>query len=156
MATKSKKNEKYLHLLFSFLKKREKIALSVSTHRFSDTEIRLMSEILYAKYKGERLISTQIASLLGVTRSAISQMVNRLEERGIVKRVADDVDRKIAYIELTEEALSLYKTDIEKCMEFVGELVEKFGEERFEEMCALLSEFISLIEEEKCKKVVNK
>ena len=85
-------------MVFSLLKKREEIIISDKKTRFSNTELRLLFEILTAKYEGKRLISTQLAKRLGVTRSAISQIVNRLEEEGVVRRVADDVDRKIAYI----------------------------------------------------------
>ena len=60
----TKKSERYLHMLFSFLKKREGIVLSEKMTHFNNTEIRLISEILSAKYEGKRLISTQLANLL--------------------------------------------------------------------------------------------
>ncbi len=149
MTNKSKKNERYVHIIFSILKKREKIGFTGEKTNFNNTEIRLLTEILDAKYQGKRLISTQIAEQLGITRSAVSQRVNRLEEQGIVKRVADAVDRKIAYIEITEKTLSLYEEDLKKSMDFVGGLVEKFGEDKFEQMYALLDEFMKLLENEK-------
>jgi DNA-binding MarR family transcriptional regulator len=145
----NKKSEKYLHMVFSLLKKRENIALSERETHFSNTEIRMIFEILMAKYEGKRLISTQLSKRLGVTRSAISQMVNRLEEGGVVKRVADDVDRKIAYIEVTDETLGLYDEDINNCISFIGRVVKKFGEEKFNTMYDLVEEFMQKIEDEK-------
>ncbi|MFQ7077253.1 MAG: MarR family transcriptional regulator [Christensenellaceae bacterium] len=47
----------------------------------------LLGEVILAGYDGKRIISTQLVARLGVTRSAVSQMVNKLEARGIVRRV---------------------------------------------------------------------
>ena len=141
--------EKYLYMVFSLLKKRENIILSdIETH-FGNTELRLIFEILTAKYEGRRLISTQLAKLLGVTRSAISQIVNRLEKDGVVQRVADDVDRKIAYIELTEQTFQQYQADLEKCNNFINRVVGKFGEENFCQMVELFEGFVEVINQEK-------
>lgn len=144
--------EKYLNALFAILRKTESISLAVQKTRFNSTEIRLIGEILDARYIGKRLISTQLAKLLEVTRSAISQIVSRLEKQGVLKRVADEVDRKIAYIELTDEALASYDADLKVYANSVNNVVEKFGEERFERMCTLFNEFYELAEAEKEKK----
>ena len=141
--------EKYMYMLFSLMKKREDIVISDKKTQFNSTEIRLLFEILSAKHEGKRLISTRLASLLGITRSAVSQIVNRLEENGVVKRVADDVDRKIAYIEITDETLEIYREDLEKCQDFIERVVQSFGEEKFQTMYSLLNEFIDTLEKEK-------
>lgn len=146
---KASGNEKYLNAVFTLLKKTERLTVTDKRTRFTDTEIRLIGEILAAKYVGKRLISTQLAKLLGVTRSAISQIVNRLEAEGVVKRVPDDVDRKIAYIEITDETLDAYSADLKVCVDFVGGIVKKFGVENFNTMCKLLDSFCDLVEEEK-------
>lgn len=148
--------EKYLNMLFAVLHRAESLSVAVKKTRFNGTEIRLISEILNAKYIGKRLISTQLAKRLDVTRSAISQIVNRLEKQGVLKRVADEVDRKIAYIELTDEAFEAYKEDLALYVNAVGRIVEKFGVKRFEEMCALFNEFYNLVEVEKTQSLKNK
>lgn len=145
---KPSENERYLRAVFELIKKRDALIVSDRKTHFNDTEIRLLSEILTARYDGERLISTQLAKRLGVTRSAISQIVNRLEGSGVVKRVPDAVDRKIAYIEITDETMDTYGADLKICKNFVGRVVKKFGAERFEEMCVLMNEFMSLVTEE--------
>lgn len=144
----SSENEKHLTALFSILKRRDSIAFSDRKSHFNDTELRLISEVLSAKKENKRLISTRLAAKLGVTRSAISQVVDRLERKGVVKRVPDAVDRKIAYVEITEETLEAYKEDIEAAGRFVGRIVERFGKEKFERMCSLLEEFFDCIKEE--------
>lgn len=149
-------NEKYLNDIFVMMKQMNNLTVADKTTRFNNTELRMIGEILAAKYVGKRLISTQLADLLGLTRSAISQIVNRLEAEGIVRRVADDVDRKIAYIEITEEVLEAYGDDLKICVNFVGRVVKKLGVEKFNTMCKLFDEFCGLIEEEKADFIVKR
>ena len=142
---KSEGNEKYVHDVFELVRKVESLSVVDKDTRFNSTELRLIGEVLAAKYAGKRLISTQLAKLLGVTRSAISQIVNRLEKEGVVARVSDDVDKKIAYIEITDEILETYSEDLAACVDFVGKVVAKFGVERFNQMCALVDAFCETV-----------
>ena len=135
-------NEKHLGAMFTLLKKRESLALTGKNSQFNDTELRLIGEVLSAKYEGKRLISTHLAKILGVTRSAISQIVNRLEEIGVVKRVADDVDRKIAYIELSEYAQEKYENERNTYAQFVSSLIKEFGKEKLDKLLELFDNFV--------------
>ena len=111
---------------------------------FNYTELRMLSEIISAKYEGKRLISTQLAKLLGVTRSAVSHTVQRLESKGVIKRIPSETDKKVDYIEISEEILTDDKQDIQKCVRFVGEIVDEFGEKDFYKMCELYEKFVNL------------
>ncbi len=144
---KTARNEEYLKKLFSIMKTRNDLAFVDKKTHFNNTEIRMLGEIIAARCENKRLISAELARLLGVTRSAISQMVGALEKQGVVKRVADDTDRKIAYVELSEGILQIYKEDVSKCAQFVGNVVEEFGENEFNEMCRLFQAFTSLVSE---------
>ncbi len=148
-ASKKAYNEKCLSAVFTLLKQKDALTLADKKSRFNDTELRVLGEILEEKQKGNRLISTQIATRLGITRSAVSQIVNRLEGMGVLKRVADEVDKKIAYIEIAEDSIGDYQTDVKACGEFIGRVVRRFGDDKFNEMCGLVDEFMKIIEEEK-------
>ena len=148
--------EKYLNDIFQMMKNMSNLTVADKKTRFNSTELRLMGEIMAASYVGKRLISTQLAQLLGVTRSAVSQIVNRLEEQNIVKRVADEVDRKIAYIEITEEAFETYGEDLAICVSFTGRVVKKFGVEKFEKMCTAFDDFCALVEIERADFVTKR
>ncbi len=135
-------DHKYLQAYFALLRRKEEMTFADKKTYFNDTELRLIAEVLAAAYEGKRLISTQLAKLLGVTRSAISQIVNRLESEGVVKRVPDEVDRKIAYIEITKESLTRYHEDVEVGASFLERVAERFGEEKFDELYSLLNEYL--------------
>ncbi len=134
-------NEIYLDRLFSMFKKMEKIAMSQKATELNNTELRLISEILLSSYEGNRLISTQLAKKLNVTRSAISQIVKNLENRKIIKRVPDAIDKKIAYIELTDTAMKIYLESRKKGEIFVGDLLRDFGKKNLDKLLELSEEF---------------
>ncbi len=113
---------------------------------FKNTELRMISEILSAQYEGKRLISTKLADKLGITRSAVSQIVTKMESEGVLKRVPDAVDKKIAYIEISEGVLERYGEDIESYTKFLNEVVEEFGVEQFNQMHGLFIAFIELMQ----------
>ncbi len=143
---KREKRGEYLSKLFAMLRKRDDMIVIPNKTCLNKTEFRLVAEIAGAKALGERYISTQLAKRLGITRSAISQIVNNLAEKNIVKRVPDEIDQKIAYIELTDGILEQYKPDIDGFLDFVESLVEEFGEDRFNEMYSELNALIDLAE----------
>ena len=82
-------------------------------------------------------------------------MVNKLEKKGIVKRVADDVDRKIAYIELSESAQEKYQQAKEIACVQVGDVIADFGVAKFEKMCDLVESFTKMVGKHKIKNKKN-
>ena len=142
----------YLVKIFDLMRVKESITINDRNAKFKSTEMRLLTEVLLAKYENKRLISAQLARLLGVTRSAVSQIVNNLEERGVVVRVPDGIDKKIAYVELADGVLESYKEDLEVAREFANGLVKEFGEEKFETMYELYTSFAKLARKKTGKK----
>ncbi len=134
-------NKEYLSRIFTMLKKLDNLVIMERDSRFNRTELRLITELILAKCENRRIISTQLAKRLNVTRSAVSQIVNRLETQGVVRRIADDVDKKIAYVEFTGEAEETYEKELDEAAKFIGTLVEKFGKEKLDTLLALSEEF---------------
>lgn len=134
-------NREYLFRVFSIIKRMENIMLVNRKSDYNQTDLRLMSELVLAGCENRRLISTQLADRLGVTRSAISQIVQKLEKQGVLCRIPDEVDKKIAYIELSENAREKFETEIKEYINAVGEIVARFGKAKMDKMFALIEEF---------------
>lgn len=144
MIKNNDKKQEYLLKIFQMLKKREGIVIGDKKTHFNNTELRMIHELIVAKYEGRRLISSQLARILGVTRSAVSQIVNRMEADGVIVRIPDEKDKKIAYVELAESTLKTYEEDIATYTRFVDGLIEEFGKEKFDTMYELFNEFVDL------------
>lgn len=112
---------------------------------FNTTEMKMLEELSIAKMEGRRLISSNLAKALGVTRSAVSQMVTKLEKQGIVKRVAAENDKKIAYIELTESYMNDTSEQKNMIAFNICRTIDKMGEDNFEKFIALGEEFFTIL-----------
>lgn len=55
-----------------------------------------------------RVTSGRLAKQIGITAGALTGRIDRLEARGLVRRLADDDDRRITYVELTSEGHELW------------------------------------------------
>lgn len=115
--------------------------------KFNNSERRLIGYVVLYSELNKKIISTQLAEKLGVTRSAVSQMINRLEERGVVKRVPSEFDRKVSYIELTDNSLVEYNKQKEKLEETISKISELMGEEDMAEFTRLVTKFIDCKEQ---------
>ena len=125
----------------------EEIRIPGGKFPFNNTEMQMMREIVAAKEEGRRMISSRLAKILGVTRSAVSQMVNKLESRGVVCRVPDEKDRKIAYIELSECALEMYGKLKMRVGRIMDAVVAKLGGKKVEKFIKDANEFVDALNE---------
>lgn len=145
--TEKARNEKYLAKIYELLKKPERMELSAYKPRFNNSEMRLLGEIIKERNVGKKIISTTLAKRLGVTRSAVSQMVNKLESRGILTRTPDETDKKIAYVELSACAEQAYVKEHENSCAFMDKIIEKMGLEKLDTLIALNEELLTLVED---------
>lgn len=109
---------------------------------FNDTEMQMMKEIVRVNESGGRIISSKLAKSLCITRSAVSQMVTKLEARGAVRRVPDETDKKIAYIELSDSARCVYEKMKEDVNAFLARLIERLGERKVSNFVKSSNEFM--------------
>ena len=141
-----KKQERYFAEFCFLMKAKDGLLPVQGESKLNRTELRLISEVISTQYEGGHVISTQLAKRIGVTRSAVSQMVARLEEQGVLRRVDAPNDRKIAYVEIADGALQKYGEELNRALEVMEEIVTQFGEENFEQMCALFRGFVDVVE----------
>lgn len=128
--------------IYSISKRLEEARELYHVTPFNNTEMLMMREIVVAKQAGKRLISSRLAEILKITRSAVSQIVNKLEQANVVRRVPDVRDRKIAYVELTEEAYGIYESVQQRVNRVLDGIIAQFGEERVERLMKDASEFV--------------
>lgn len=128
--------------MYAIGKRLEELKIFHRAMPFNNTEMQMMREIIAAKERGSRVISSGLAKLLGITRSAVSQMVKKLESKGVVRRVPDSRDKKIAYIELSDKARSIYEESRARVNGLLERIVAKLGAEKVEHFITGTNEFI--------------
>ena len=131
-----------LQELYSIARRLESAQLFNHAFPFNNTEMQLIKEILRAKETGGRMISSRLAKVLGITRSAVSQMVSKLEAKNVVRRVPDDKDRKIAYIELSDTARAQYEDMKDRVNAILSSVIGELGDEKVETFVKSAHEFV--------------
>jgi len=71
----------------------------------SASEIHLID--IAGRYPKEKL--SEIATRLGITKGAVTQMVQKLEEKGYVKRVRSTESKKTVYLDLTSKGMQAFR-----------------------------------------------
>lgn len=132
--------------VYKLVKKLASVKIFDHGFMFNNTEIQMMKEIVRVKEEGGRIISSRLAKELGITRSAVSQMVNKLEKQNIVMRVPDERDKKIAYIELSSDANVVYEDIKGRISAVMSEILAKLGEEKVRGFLEFASEFVDVFE----------
>ena len=135
-----------LQELYSIARRLESAQLFNHAFPFNNTEMQLIKEILRAKETGGRMISSRLAKVLGITRSAVSQMVSKLEAKNVVQRVPDDKDRKIAYIELSDTARAQYEDMKERVNAILSSVIGELGDEKVETFVKSAHEFVDALD----------
>lgn len=134
----------YLLKLFHLVKDLGDIDFFWGKAKLSRTEFRILWEVANEQCEGRDIISSELARRIGITRSAVSQIVAKLEKNGIVKRVGSDYDRKIAYIRLTDEATETFVQQANEANEFAERVLAEFGKERLDKLLDESREFSEL------------
>lgn len=152
---------KYLNKLILTVKFMERLNLLPANAHLTQTEFRLIREIVMEREAGNQIISSELARRLNITRSAVSQIVTKLENRGIVKRTASPTDRKIFYVVLSETSLAVFKQQCEEANKLINRVVEEFGKEKTDKLIELYEEFAAVFdklssETEKDKSLLQK
>jgi DNA-binding MarR family transcriptional regulator len=71
----------------------------------SASEIHLID--IAGRYPQEKL--SEIATRLGITKGAVTQMVQKLEEKGYVRRVRSTENKKMVFLDLTQKGMRAFQ-----------------------------------------------
>lgn len=102
-------------------------------------------------YSSKGIKASDLSKFLLITKPAISKLINTLEEKGFVERITDKSDRRVVYINITEEGEKILAKETEMFEEFTHKIVEKMGEEDTNEMIRLFKRMYDAIAEMECE-----
>ncbi|PWW29589.1 DNA-binding MarR family transcriptional regulator [Cytobacillus oceanisediminis] len=72
--------------------------------------------------------SSELAEVFDVKKSAITAMITRMWEKGLIQRTRDENDRRVVYLTLTEKGNELYAKTEEKIHKLVESLITRFDQ----------------------------
>jgi DNA-binding MarR family transcriptional regulator len=95
-----------------------------------------------------RLRTSEIEAATMVTAGAVSQRLDRLEARGLVRRIRDDGDRRVIYISLTTHGRELVDGVVAGLMKREELLLTPFDERERHTLERLLARWLRWFEED--------
>lgn len=102
---------------------------------------------LLSKSKDKPVTISEISEKIQISKPAVSQIINALEDKGFVNRVYTKTDRRVVYAEITEKGTQAIEEAVKKRNESVNELLKKLGEEDAETFIRLLEKIANILDE---------
>ncbi|MEH7305145.1 MarR family winged helix-turn-helix transcriptional regulator [Neobacillus drentensis] len=84
--------------------------------------------ILRYIHQAKECTSTELADAFEVNKSAITAIINRMADRGLIERTRDENDRRVVYLTLTNEGYTLYENCQEKVQLLVESIITQFDQ----------------------------
>ena len=136
--------EELLYAMFRF----KKSGLSFSSQfNIRIGEFYMMKNILENSQDAKNTYVLDIQDNLYVTKPAVSQMLNSLENKGYIKREINKSDRRKIVITLTEDGKKILEKMQNNVDNVIGEIILRFGEEDTEQLIKLINRFADISEQ---------
>lgn len=111
------------------------------------SEIRMLVSIKQNNDKGWAATTvTEISKILEVTSPTVTQMLNRLIAEGCAIRTADQTDRRITEITLTEKGDRLATKAIDRFHSIFKGIIDELGKEQSDQLILMLNQVFQFLE----------
>lgn len=90
-------------------------------------EMRVLVVVLFSTEREEEVRPSLLSSSLGTTKSALSQVLRSLEEKGLISRRRSERDSRAVTVELTERGRATLEEIRDECDREMTELVDYIG-----------------------------
>jgi DNA-binding MarR family transcriptional regulator len=115
----------------------------------------VQGELLHLLASRETLTVTEIARIMGVTGSAVTQMVDPLVRKGLLDREHDEDDRRVVRICLSSKAKTMHAMIENHLDQHFSELLEPLSVEELRTFRDLMQKIINNQDNLKTKTVAN-
>ncbi|MEK5441269.1 MULTISPECIES: MarR family winged helix-turn-helix transcriptional regulator [unclassified Fredinandcohnia] len=99
--------------------------------------------------------STELAEVFEVKKSAITAIINRLFEKGLIDRSRDENDRRLVYLTLSDRGEKLFLKTEERVNKLVESIIGEFSEEEIVQFLKTYEKLNGILQKIKQNKVVE-
>ena len=96
--------------------------------------------------EGHRMTQSEIGRRMNVTSSNVTRLIDGLEEDGLVRRTADHSDRRVTYVELTQEGQRLAELIVPAVLQFSMDVAQVFSPEELQTLLGMLTRLQAHVE----------
>lgn len=111
------------------------------------SEFKLLKVIKMNSTEREGVTISSLSDHLEISKSAVSQMINLLEDEGYIERVFTKNDRRLVYVRLTDGGEKYIAQRYQEFLESMTEIFNRMGEKDTEELLRLLEKLYDIVTE---------
>lgn len=141
------KRRSFLQVLFKAARLTNEEALERARRATGADWLRPAHTTLFPHIDAEGLRLTALAERIGVTKQAVQQLVDELEEVDLVERVPDPSDGRAKLIRWSRSGWDEIDASLARLMEFEAELAERVGEDELRVAHEVLLRMVDWLEE---------
>ena len=109
------------------------------------SEIMMLKLIRKSNARGEKITISELSGHLEVSKPAVSQMINTLEEKGFVERHTTKNDRRNVYVRLTAAGEESLDKALKEYLKSLHQAFEKMGKEDTETLLHLMEKLYNIM-----------
>lgn len=94
---------------------------------------------------------SELNNIMKASKPATSKMLGNLEEKNYIQRIADKKDRRVVYIRLTNEGVTILKEAKAQFSQFADHVFGKLGEKDATELMRIINKLYQILSDEKGK-----
>ena len=118
----------------SILDIKKALGINYLSKDLSETEFKLITLVSDADDHNENINLIKISNELNITRSAVTQLANKLEGKGYIKKYTLSTNKKEIYLTVGSKAIAQYNIIMEKISVFFEKLYNEVGQEGIEDV----------------------
>ncbi|MBH5319807.1 MarR family transcriptional regulator [Paenibacillus sp. GSMTC-2017] len=96
----------------------------------------------FLKHNGSST-SSELSEVFCVGKSSITAIITRLSDKGLIKRLPEEKDRRVTNLALTEQGKCICELMEEQVLNVIGKVMEHFDEK---EACIFIKTYEKLVE----------
>ena len=138
--------------IYQIMQKFQKIRMNTkSTSETPRSEIMMLKMIKMNTSETQGVTISTLSELLEISKSAVSQMINALEDKKYVKRITTKNDRRLVYVRLTESGELCLAKELQSLLKGMAQIFAKMGEEDTEDLLRLLNKLYVIVSDDSHK-----
>ena len=91
------------------------------------------------------LTATELGERTNLLKSQINHILTDMEKRGLIQRTRSTTDKRVVYVQLSEEGRKRYLQEHAKVMEILEEVHQKLGSEKALELTNMLKQATTIV-----------
>lgn len=101
--------------------------------------------------KVETCTSSELAEVFDVKKSAITAIITRMWEKGLIQRTRDENDRRVVYLTMTDKGRELFQETEEKIQDLVESFITRFDQSEIAQFLNTYEKLNEILLERKSK-----